>query len=341
MNVENLFSPGQEFYGSRYNTAEYEAKIDWIGSVIARAQAHVSALTEVGEDSASCIQDLITAVNAKDTTGWQPFAHQFRASPSKGRTKIRTAVISRFPMTDTASLSNYPDGFRVELPKPGTDWDEEENWITVPSHEFSRPIARVKVNPPNGATPFNLFVVHLKSKRPTKARHDDYNVPIGIARAAIQRNVEAAAFRYYLDSFLPNQYAADRKVPAFVGGDFNDTPTSVPVENIRGPFDKIPGPPSRWSNPDKRRLISCARLHLKTSAYEDKLFSYVHNDSFALIDQAFVSQHLPGRFVRMEIYNDHVFRHQDLSSPTQQEQQWKSKVSDHGAIVIEFVRMLK
>ena len=137
------------------------------------------------------------------------------------------------------------------------------------------------------------------------------------------------------------QYETDDKVPTFVVGDFNDTPTSVPIENLRGSFDRVPGPSKPWSEPDKRRLISCARLHLKKAAYEDKLFSYVHNESFSLIDQAFVTEHLPGRFKRMEIYNDHVFRHQDMSSQTKQQQQWKSQVSDHGAVVIEFTRMLK
>ena len=58
----------------------------------------------------------------------------------------------------------------------------------------------------------------------------------------------------------------------------------VPAENLRGPFDKVPGPSSPWSGPDQRRLLSCARLHLKTAAHEDRLFSYVHNESFTLLD---------------------------------------------------------
>lgn len=340
MNLENLFSPDKEFYGSQYTPAEYDDKVNWIGSMIAGNQVHIAALTELGEDSESCIKDVMKVANEKDTTTWDPFKHEFRAEPSKGSTKIRTAVISRFELTNTESIIEYPEGFRVDLHKPGTSFDEMDNWIAVPSTEFSRPIAKVRVNPENG-TPFNLFVVHLKSKRPTKVGHDGFNEAIGIARAAIQRNVEAAALRYYFDAFLPKQYEMDEKVPTFVVGDFNDTPTSVPIENIRGPFDKIPGPASPWSEVDKRRLVSCARLHLKKSAYEDKLFSYVYNESFSLLDQVFVSEHLPGRFARFEVYNDHVLRHQDMSSPTDQEMQWKSMVSDHGVVVVEYKRMLK
>ncbi len=44
----------------------------------------------------------------------------------------------------------------------------------------------------------------------------------------------------------------------------------------------------------------------------------------------------------MEGHNDHVLRHEDLGSTvTAAEQQWKSSVSDHGAVVLEFNRMLQ
>jgi len=339
MNLENLFSPGYPFYGTEYSLSEYRAKMDWIGAMIGQAQVHVVALTELGENSEICIQDLIQAVNKNDLTGWPPFNFEFRAEPSKGSTKIRSAIVSRFSLADGESIIEYPAGFHVELHKPGTDADNPDNWTVIPSVEFNRPVVRIRVAPENG-TAFNMFVVHLKSKRPAKAKHDDYNEAIGIARAAIQRNVEAAALRFYLDDFLPSQFDLDPKIPTIVAGDFNDAPSGVPVENIRGSFDTVPGPSRPWSQVDKRRLINCARLHLKKSAYEDKLFSYIHNENFTLLDHIFVTEHLPSKFVRFETYNDHVLRHHALSSPTDQEKQWKSMVSDHGVVVAEFSRML-
>jgi hypothetical protein len=80
---------------------------------------------------------------------------------------------------------------------------------------------------------------------------------------------------------------------------------------------------------------------LKKDSYEDKLFSYIHNENFSLIDQALVTSHLVGKFTRLEVYNDHVLRHASMSTSTAQAQQWKSMVSDHGVIVLEFTRMLK
>jgi len=342
MNVENLFSPGIQFYKSMYSQQEYDEKVDWIGSMISQCQAHVVGLVEIGEKAQKCANDIMQAANNKDKTGSKhKFEFKYLASPCKGSTKIRTGVISRFKLTGGESLSTYPKGFRADLYKPGTNEDKKKNWIEVPSKGFSRPVAKVTVNPPKGANSFNIFVVHLKSKRPNKAAHDGFNEAIGIVRSAIQRNIEAGALRYYFDTFLPNQYKKNKKVATIAAGDFNDTPTSVPFENIRGTFDTVPGPASKWSAADKKRLVSCSRLHLKISAHEDKLYSYVHNESFTLIDQMLVTEHLVKKFARMEIYNDHVFRHEEMSSPTDQEKQWKSAVSDHGVVLVEFKGMLK
>jgi predicted extracellular nuclease len=336
INLENLFEPGISFYNRTYTQDEFDNKIQWISDLIIQAQVHVVAVLELGENPDSCLNIIMEEVNNTSILGNMPFSYHYAGSPSVTGAPIRTGIISRFPLTNSSSISDYPQDFSVDLFNVVT-----QQWMTVPSYRFSRPVTRVTVNPPNNANPFNVFVVHFKSKRPNKSEHDDNNEAIGIARSAIQRNIEAAALRYYLDTFLPTQYETDNKVATFVAGDFNDTPSSVPLENVRGPFDKVPGPASPWSEPDKRRLLNCARLHLKFTAHEDKLYSYVHNENFSLIDNIFVTEHLAKRFVRMEVYNDHVFRHEDLSETTEEDQQWKSQVSDHGVMVVEFTRMLR
>ena len=335
MNLENLFSPGVNFYGSHYTQAEFDEKMDWIAGTIAASQVHVAGLVEIGDNAAQILPDLANRIAGIDATGWGAFAHHHVAPPGPGGTHIHTGILSRFPLANQGSLAAFPAGFQVDL------FDNQaNNWNAVPLAQFSRPVAHAQVQPP-GHQEFNAFVVHLKSKRPSLANHDGNNEPIGIARSAIKRNIEAAALRFHLDTFLVNQYDnIDASVPTFLVGDFNDVPTSVPLENIRGPFDATPGPAANWSNPDKRRLLSCARLHLKTSAYQDMLYSYVYQENFSLIDQVFVSEHLVSRFERIEIYNDHVLRHREMSTATQEAQQWKSAVSDHGVVVVEFRNML-
>jgi len=344
INAENLFSPGVKFYSSSYSEAEYLGKINWLGSTIAFADADVVALTEVGDEARTCIDDLVAVINAQNPA--KAIQETFIARPSKGSTKIRAAVLSRFPITDTTSVTAFPSNFKVDLHDLGTDEGERSNWVKVPIGEFSRPVAQVRIEPPHNATPFNLFVVHLKSKRPAIAGHDGRNrhnnEAVGSARAAIRRNMEAAALRVQLNKFLTDQFEADPKIASILVGDFNDTPTSVPLENIRGPFDRDPGPSSPWTENDKVSLITCARLHLMKGAYEDRLYSYIHEESFSLIDQALVTKHLVGRFQHLEVINDHVLRHEQLKTAvTADDRQWKSIVSDHGAIVLEFTRMLR
>ena len=339
LNSENLFSPGVSFYGSSYTQAEYDAKIAWMANFIVDKQAHIVGLTEVGSNAQTCINDLVTQI--RHITGGNNYSHHFIGQPNIGSTQIRNAVLSEFPIdaSQSTSLDVFPANFSVNLHTPGTSSSDPNNWQTVPYSRFNRPVLQARIQLPR--YDLNFFVVHLKSKRPKLSSIDNNNEAIGSARSAIMRTTEAAALRYYLDSFLTNQYNTDASVPSVLVGDFNDDPTSVPIEIIRGPFDKKIGPASNWSEPDKRRLISCARMHQKFAAYEDKLYSYIHNDVFSLIDQGFVTQHLTSKFKRMEMYNDHVIRHQMMSTQTTDEaQQWKSRVSDHGAFVVEFVRVL-
>ncbi len=41
LNAENLFSPGESFYGSSYDEGTYFSKINWIAGMILQAQAQV------------------------------------------------------------------------------------------------------------------------------------------------------------------------------------------------------------------------------------------------------------------------------------------------------------
>lgn len=96
MNLENLFSPGKEFYGSQYTPAEYADKVNWIGSMIAESQVHIAALTELGEDSKSCIEDVMKAANEKDTTTRGSF--QAQVPRRTGQRQYENPDSSDFPL---------------------------------------------------------------------------------------------------------------------------------------------------------------------------------------------------------------------------------------------------
>ena len=87
-------------------------------------------------------------------------------------------------------------------------------------------------------------------------------------------------------------------------------------------------------------VVKCSNILDGTFKKITVVVDYVHDENFTLIDQVFVTEHLVSRFQRMEVYNDHVLRHHEISTNTQQAQQWKSAVSDHGVVVVEFRNVL-
>jgi endonuclease/exonuclease/phosphatase family metal-dependent hydrolase len=81
---------------------------------------------------------------------------------------------------------------------------------------FRRDLLQVRLEPPDAA-PFDVYVVHLKSKRGGDAT---LNIRMG----------EAAAIRRVLDDRL----RAEPQARFLLCGDFNDTPDSRPLQTILG-----------------------------------------------------------------------------------------------------------
>jgi hypothetical protein len=69
MNVENLFSPGNTFYGAEHTPEEYRDKVNWSASRIAQCQVHVVGLVEIGEEPQTVLNDLLEAIRDQDPTG--------------------------------------------------------------------------------------------------------------------------------------------------------------------------------------------------------------------------------------------------------------------------------
>ena len=42
----------------------------------------------------------------------------------------------------------------------------------------------------------------------------------------------------------------------------------------------------------------------------------------------------------MDVYDNHVLRHREIATDTLEAEQWKSVVSDHGVVVVEFRNVL-
>ena len=125
---------------------------------------------------------------------------------------IDVAVLSRLPVGPVTSYRHlrFPDGQGREM-------------------SFRRDLLRVRIEPP-GVAPFDVFVVHLKSKR-GKGGGESLNIRLG----------EARQIRRIFDGLL----AADAKARFLLCGDFNDTLDSEPLKTIIG---SGPGKLSTWAD---------------------------------------------------------------------------------------------
>ncbi|MET0964604.1 MAG: endonuclease/exonuclease/phosphatase family protein [Noviherbaspirillum sp.] len=305
-NVLNLALPGLRFYDGiePYTQEQYEAKVAWLARSLDRLDAGVIALQEVFSQQA--VRDVMTR-----TQRYRDAQH-VGFEPEAGKLTPSVALISRLPLAGPgAKHLDFPRGLSVPLP-------DMEPGMT----RFTRPVLQVPVLLAPGLT-LNVFVVHLKSKRPDYRNGDSENDPGSISaavlRSMIRRGAEALGLRYLLSDF-----SAGRRLPLMVMGDFNDVADAVPTQLVLGS--------GRCLNGHDERLFECYRLQSRRDPLRDVGFTHVHDGNFETIDHVLVSEefnpaspHALGEVLEVAYLNDHV----TLRSPD---------ASDHGAVLVR-IRM--
>lgn len=191
-NVLNLFDAVDDPYTYDDTTGpKSQAEVEALAKSIRSLNADVLALVEV--ENRGVLQQFVDLYLAD--MGYEVVL--FEGNDTRG---IDNAVLSRVPVGAVTSHRHlrFPDA----------------NGHTT---QFQRDLLEVRLEPPKG-TPFELFVVHLKSK----GGDDDNGLAI--------RMGEARAIRGILDRKLK----ADPKAAFLIAGDYNDTLDSEPLQTIVG-----------------------------------------------------------------------------------------------------------
>jgi predicted extracellular nuclease len=310
-NLYNLSLPDKWYYpGLRYTQEEYQKKADWVAEQLRRMDADIVGFQEVFD--AEALQQVLDASGRyRDATCI--VGEQNGVSPAVG-------LVSCFPVLEYTSIPNFSR-------KAWLSVDES----TVPIHEFSRPVLRVKVELHPGIEVI-VFVVHLKSKNPLiddqVDRHDPVEHAIGKAKSLVMRTCEATALRCIL---LETIKGNDR--PVMVIGDINDTSTAVSSEIIMG------SPPWRkLKHKQKREIWDTMLYNVKDlqarQSYQNTYYTHIHNGYYESLDHILVSQefirqnpeHI-GQIEYVAVLNDHLID-ETLSEETIP--RWQS---DHGQVV--------
>jgi len=301
-NVLNLARPGLRFYDGTepYTEEQYDAKISWLARQFDRLDADVIALQEVFS------QDAVREVMARSERYRDALHIGF--DPEPGKLTPSVALVTRLPLAgEPVKHLALPRGLAVPL------LDLKEAMT-----RFTRPVLQVPVLLAPGLA-LNIFVVHLKSKRPDYRTDDNETDPASVGaavlRSMVRRGAEALGLRYLLSDFT-----AGRRVPVMVMGDFNDVADAVPTQMVLGG--------GRGPNGHDERMFECYRLQSRRDPLRDVGYTHVHDGNFETIDHVLVSEefnraspHALGEVLDVAYLNDHVI----FRAP---------QTSDHGAVLV-------
>jgi len=315
-NLLNLAKPGRLFYPNQeaYTQAEFERKIDWLGTRFKALNADVVAVQEVWDESAlkgalgrsGLHYGLVAVPGAENNAS----AHGAQGTP-------RVGIIGRLPMDQLQSFAEFPASLGVEIPGMG------------PHTRFERPPLLATVRMKHGQA-VHVLTAHLKSKRPKflqdeqgnhlEDRDDPKVAALAGLRSLLMRGAEAVALRGIVIDLLRHT-----NTPLVVMGDFNDSPNSVTTQLIAATSEVAYDKAAR-----DIALFNAYELQGEAALKKDVAYSHIHQGYPEVLDQILVSEEFVrgskfglGDVRRVDYFNDHLQEGHDRSR------------SDHG-----FVRAL-
>ncbi|ODS33362.1 MAG: Endonuclease/Exonuclease/phosphatase family protein [Candidatus Scalindua rubra] len=310
-NLYNLVLPEVKYYGrKKYTKKVYEKKKTWIAQKLDLMDADIIGFQEIFHEKA--LKEVL-----KESDHYKKVSVKVAKPTGKGPV---VGLVSRFPIVEHEVIEDFPASALLDV-------DGKE----IPLTRFSRPVlsARLKIK---DNLKLDVFVVHLKSKRPMYADGADHNDLIekakGQARSLILRAAESTAMRSLLMDYLQG-----RNYPVIVLGDVNDAGLAVTSQIVSGE------PPwRRLSYRSKKKIWDVLLYHVKDiqarQSYSDVYYTHIYNGHYESLDHIMVSQEFVdknpnhiGRVGYFSVFNDHLI---DETLSKGEVEKWQS---DHGLVV--------
>ncbi len=309
-NLLNLALPGQRYYNRQYRHDEFTRKVAWISNQLNRMDADIVGFQEVFHKPA--LEQVLQASGKYEDA-------EIIIGERNGQGPA-VALVSRYNVLEYTVVTDFPQKARLEF-----------NGTEVPITQVSRPVLKARVQIRDDLI-VNVFVVHLKSKRPKVAEnvdpHDPRERAMGHARSLMIRAAETTALRHLLLDVL--QGTDD---PVIIMGDFNDDGAAVTSKIMAGspPWRKLP-------NRVKAEIWDTLLYNVKDiqarQSYHDVYYTHLHNGHYDSLDHILVSQEFvrqnPQRLGYVEyvkVFNDHLI---DETLSDERVPLWES---DHGQVV--------
>lgn len=325
-NLYNLNEPGLAIYTDRngWTQAEYDAKIDWTGRMIALLGADVLGF-----------QELWHAASLKRALARSGLAGDYDTVAPAGAdgSGIVCAAIVRKGLLDGAPdwIVDFPD--RFVLRSSGDDPQTPAIEVAIPS--FSRPVLHFTILPRDDRAAVHVYVCHFKSKAPTKVFRErwfnsdrgfygKHSNNLGAAISTIRRTAEAAALRMML-----TEQMKDTGTPVVVLGDINDGQHSNTANILTEQPRYLVGDSLGGGDVS----LYTAQTLQEYRSTRDVYYTHIHQDIMESLDHILVSEEFYDNsrkrvwmFDGMTVNNDHLnFDDRRLSG-----------TNDHGVICATF-----
>jgi predicted extracellular nuclease len=310
-NVLNLASAGQTTYANQdpADNAEFERKVNWLGSMLARLNADIVGLQEVWHEAA--LKEAVVRSGQR----WPTVAAPGAENGALGTPRV--ALVTRLAVDGIESVADFAPADAVPVPDLGL------------ATRFERPVLHAQLRMKQGQR-IHVLVAHLKSKRPKFLQDadgralEDTSDPSISARATLRslvlRGAEALALRRLVISITQRT-----REPLLLLGDLNDGPHSVTSQLIAATTAAAYDREAR-----DVALYHAWDVQTEPALRRDMAYSHVHQGWPELLDQVWVSEEFVARSKfalgdvrRVEVFNDHLHEGRE---------RWRS---DHG-----FVRAL-
>lgn len=325
-NLLNLQLPGRPVYrnATGWSEATFERKVDFTARVLARLGADCFGVQELWAPEALQM--------AVDRAGLSA-SHRVIAPPDHGGDRIVCAAVVRADMI--AGEAEWITAFPPELVLRSSGDDAQQGDISVTLASFSRPVLHLRLRPDPRTPIIDLFVCHLKSRRPAEiwrergwydpALHKPHAAAIGYALSTIRRTAEAAALRVMI-----TRLTGGSPTPVVVIGDMNDGKDSNTLNVLTGQPRYL----TTLSVGGGDGALYTAQTLQEYRTVRDVYYTHIHQDQHDSLDHILISEEFYDnsrdrlwRFDEMVVLNDHLSFDDHATSGT----------SDHGIVMARFI----
>jgi endonuclease/exonuclease/phosphatase family metal-dependent hydrolase len=306
-NLYNINLPNLPIYSDRdgWDQDAYDKKVAWTSALLTSAPADVWGFQELWHRQA--LEDVFSAAGL--LSNYKLLVPKNHAGQ---RIVCAGAVRKDLLVGEPQWIEDFPPKFTLM----SGGGDPQTSDISVQVDRFSRPVLHFKIRPRANGKAISVYVVHFKSKGPTKIYREQWyrddneyfsqhRTSIGAAISTIRRTAEATALRMILTEEMKGNAN-----PVVVLGDCNDGQRSNTLNILTGQPNYLLSGHSKGGSDTALYTVGTLQRY---RSLRDVYYTHIYQNTRESLDHILVSQEFYDNsririwaFKGMELINDHL-----------------------------------